>query len=439
MVINGLNSGARVYMADFEDSTSPTWANLIQGQVNLKDAVRGTIAYTAPNGKSYRLNDGGLATLFVRPRGLHLDEAHVTVNGQPVAGGLFDLAVYLVHNAVPLLAKGSGPYHYLPKMESHHEARWWADVMKEVEEYLALPRGTVRATALIETITAAFEMEEILFELREHSLGLNCGRWDYIFSYIKNLKAHPEFVTPDRQHLTMTCPFMAAYVSSLIRICHSRGTFAMGGMAAQIPVKGPDAAKALEAVKRDKEREVQAGHDGTWVAHPGLISVALAAFDAHMRTPNQIHVVPEATVTADDLLAVPKVGSVTLAGLRDNVNVLLEYTRAWLSGVGCIPLNLKMEDAATAEIARVQIYQWVRHGARTAEDGQPVTKAVVAQFLQEEADTLVAGATTGEERRALALARVLVGRMLLEHQELDAFLTTVCYPYIVSIGAAARL
>lgn len=221
-------------MADFEDSTSPTWANLIQGQVNLKDAVRGSIAYTAPNGKTYRLNDGGLATLFVRPRGLHLDEAHVTVNGQPVAAGLFDVAVYLVHNAVPLLAKGGGPFLYIPKVEAHREARWWADAFKEMEEFLALPRGTIRATLLIETITAAFEMEEILYEMREHSLGLNCGRWDYVFSFIKLLKAHPEFVTPDRQHLTMTSPFMQTYVQLLIRTCHSRGTFAMGGMAAQV-------------------------------------------------------------------------------------------------------------------------------------------------------------------------------------------------------------
>jgi len=361
MVINGLNSGARVYMADFEDSTSPTWNALIQGQVNLKDAVSGSIAYTAPNGKSYRLDEKGVATLFVRPRGLHLDEAHVTVSGQPVAGGLFDLVVYLVHNAVPLLAKGSGPYLYVPKMEGHKEARWWADVFKEVEDYLALPRGTIQATALIETLTGAFEMEEILYELREHSLGLNCGRWDYIFSYVKNLKAHPEFVTPDRQHLTMSSPFMQAYVSKLIRVCHSRGTFAMGGMAAQIPLRGggPEAAKALESVRADKLREVQAGHDGTWIAHPGLLKVALEAFDAHMPTPNQIHRVPaEVAVNASDLLAVPKGGSITLAGLRGNLNIILEYTRAWLAGVGCIPLHGKMEDCATAEISRVQVGVW---------------------------------------------------------------------------------
>lgn len=278
MVINGLNSGAKVYMADFEDSTSPTWANLIQGQVNLRDAVRGTIAYTAPNGKSYRLNaqaETGLATLFVRPRGLHLDEAHITVSGEPLAAGLFDLATYLVHNAVPLLAKGSGPFLYIPKVESHLEARWWASALVEIEDFLALPRGTVRATLLIETITASFEMEEILYEMKDHSLGLNCGRWDYIFSAIKRLKAHPEFVTPDRQHLTMSSPFMQAYVKLLIRTCHARGTFAMGGMAAQIPLRGggPEAEAALASVREDKLREVMAGHDGTWVAHPGLIKV----------------------------------------------------------------------------------------------------------------------------------------------------------------------
>ncbi|TFJ83325.1 hypothetical protein NSK_005389 [Nannochloropsis salina CCMP1776] len=366
MVINGLNSGAKVYMADFEDSSSPTWENMINGQINLRDAVRGTIVYTAPDNpkRIYQLKEK-TATLFVRPRGLHLDEAHVTVGGEPVAAGLFDLAVYLFYNARNLVDLGRGPYLYIPKIEYHVEARWWNDVFSCIEQIMGLPGRTIRATALIETLTAAFEMEEILYELREHSLGLNCGRWDYAFSFIKRLKASPHYITPDRKYLTMTSPFMQAYVTTLIHICHKRGTFAMGGMAAQIPIRGGgnEAEAALESVRADKLREVLAGHDGTWVAHPGLIPLALKIFDQHMPTENQIHDVRPlaAPITAEDLLRLPSAGSSTLNGLRENIFVVLEYTKAWLKGIGCIPLHNKMEDAATAEISRVQVHQWLRH------------------------------------------------------------------------------
>ena len=374
LIINALNSGASVFMADFEDSTSPTWANLLDGQLNLRDAVAGTIEYTAPQGgKSYRLAPK-TATLFVRPRGWHLPEKHVRVDGQPMSGSLFDLGLFLFHNAQALHARGLGPFVYLPKLQSHLEARLWNDVLVAAQEALGLPRGTIKATVLIETLPAAFEMDEILFELREHSAGLNCGRWDYIFSFIKTLRADAACVRPDRGTLAMTQHFLRSYSRLLIATCHRRGAHAMGGMAAQIPIKDDAAANraALDKVEADKRREVGDGHDGTWVAHPGLVEVARRVFDDGMPGANQLHRLGDGhTVGRADLLAVPA-GSITEAGLRHNVDVGLRYLAAWLAGNGCVPLDNLMEDAATAEISRTQVWQWIHHGARLV-DGRTVS------------------------------------------------------------------
>ena len=373
LIINALNSGASVFMADFEDSTTPTWANLLDGQLNLRDAVAGTIEHATPGGKTYRLGPKP-ATLFVRPRGWHLPEKHVRVDGQPMSGSLFDLGLYLFHNAHALVARGTGPYVYLPKLQGHLEARLWNDVFIAAQEALALPRGTIKATVLIETLPAAFEMDEILFELREHSAGLNCGRWDYIFSFIKTFRADPACVLPDRATLGMTQHFLRSYSRLLIATCHRRGAHAMGGMAAQIPIKDDAAANrmALDKVEADKRREVGDGHDGTWVAHPGLVDVARRVFDEGMPGPNQVHRLGDGhTVGRSDLLAVPT-GPVTEDGLRHNVDVGLRYLAAWLSGNGCVPLDNLMEDAATAEISRTQVWQWIRHEARLS-DGRAVT------------------------------------------------------------------
>jgi malate synthase len=363
MVINALNSGAKMFMADFEDATSPTWRNLLEGQVNLFDAVRRTISFASPEGKHYRLSEE-IATLLVRPRGWHLPEKHLRVDGQPVSGSLFDFGLFCFHNAPALLDRGSGPYFYLPKLESHLEARLWNDVFNLAQDALKIPRGSIRATVLIETILATFEAEEILYELRDHSSGLNCGRWDYIFSFIKKFRNHPRFVLPDRAQITMTVPFMRAYCLNVIKVCHKRGAHAMGGMAAQIPIKNDAAANdaALDKVLADKEREASDGHDGTWVAHPGLVPVALRAFNRHMPGPNQIERQrDDVNVTADELLSVPS-GTITTEGLRSNMRVGIQYLEAWLGGNGCVPLYNLMEDAATAEISRSQVWQWLRYG-----------------------------------------------------------------------------
>src|SRR2546422_8449334 len=385
MVINALNSGAQVYMADFEDSHSPTWRGTIEGQINLRDAVAGTIEFKTAE-KHYTLNPA-VATLIVRPRGWHLVERHVLVDGEPVSGSLFDFGLFFFHNAKALIAKGSGPYFYLPKLESHLEARLWNDVFVAAQDALGIPHGTIRATVLIETIPAAFEMDEILYELRDHAAGLNCGRWDYIFSFIKKFRSRPEFVLPDRARVTMDRHFLKSYVDLLIQTCHRRGIHAMSGMAAQIPIKHDPAANeaALEKVRQDKLREVRAGHDGTWVAHPGLVPVAAQVFDASMPGPNQLHVMrDDVRVAAADLLAVPD-GEITEAGLRTNVDVGIQYLESWLHGLGCVPIYHLMEDAATAEISRSQVWQWVRHGARLA-DGRVVTEGLVRQVIAEEMD-----------------------------------------------------
>jgi len=440
MVINGLNSGACVYMADFEDSTSPTWNNVIEGQLNIRDAVNGSISYTNPaNGKVYKLDTSKrLATLFVRPRGWHLDEAHVTVNGKVASGSIFDFALYLFHNHAALKEKGTGPYYYLPKLESRVEAALWNDVFVTAQQYLGIPLSTARATVLLETITAAFEMEEILYELRDHSLGLNCGRWDYLFSFIKKFKMHSDKIAPDRTHLTMTTPLMEAYVKRLIYICHKRGTFAMGGMSAAIPIKNDPQknAIAMKKVEEDKVREVRAGHDGTWVAHPALVKVAKDVFDKHMKTPNQITSNPGragAHVTERDLLRlpdnIPHGTAITSDGLAHGVGIVLAYTEAWLRGVGCIPLHNAMEDAATAEISRAQIWQWRVHGVSTQDDGQAITADRIAMLIRSEVDRhcMGAGPSTGK----WTLAGKLVENML-NKDELDDFLTSVCYPHIVT-------
>jgi malate synthase len=431
MIINALNSGASVFMADFEDANSPTWENTIEGQVNLFDAVRRRIEFVAPDtGKVYRLAERS-ATLMVRPRGWHLVEKHVWIDGQPASAALFDFALFFFHNARETLARGSGPYFYLPKLESHLEARLWNDVFLAAQEALAIPRGSIKATVLIETILAAFEMDEILWELREHSAGLNCGRWDYIFSFIKKLRADPACVLPDRGSVGMDRPFLAAYSALLVRTCHRRGIHAMGGMAAQIPIKD-DAERnhaALDKVRADKEREARNGHDGTWVAHPGLIPVARAVFDAHMPTQHQIHVAREdVRVSAADLLAVPQ-GAITLAGLRQNLNVGLRYLEAWLSGSGCVPIFDLMEDAATAEISRTQIWQWRRHGARL-DDGRTVDAALIEVTLREELEAI--RTSLGHERCARGRFDLAsrIFRDLVLKDELEDFLTLVAYPHL---------
>src|SRR5271155_5832587 len=385
MIINALNSGAKVFMADFEDSTTPTWDNVIDGQINLRDAVRRTITFEdEKTGKSYKLIEKP-AVLFVRARGWHLDERHLMVDGEPMSASLFDFGLYAFHNAKELLARGSGPYFYLPKMESHLEARLWNDVFIKAESELGIPAGSIKATVLIETILASFEMDEILWELKEHSAGLNCGRWDYIFSFIKKFRNRPDFVLPNRAQVTMERHFLASYVQLLIQTCHRRGIHAMGGMAAQIPIKNDPAANeiAIEKVRQDKEREATDGHDGTWVAHPGLVPIELEVFDRVMPGANQISKqLPDFHVTAEDLLQVPE-GTISEAGVRQNVAVGLGYVEAWLRGIGCVPLFNLMEDAATAEISRAQLWQWVHHHAKL-EDGRPVTTALVEQAIADE-------------------------------------------------------
>ncbi len=388
MVINALNSGASVFMTDFEDANSPSWSNMIQGQINLRDANARTLTFDDPkSGKHYALGDQ-LAVLMVRPRGWHLMEAHMKVDGAPVAGGIFDFALYLLHNHATLKACGSGPYFYLPKMQSHLEARLWNNVFVAAQEALGIPSGTVKATVLIEHILAAFEMDEILYELREHIAGLNCGRWDYIFSFIKTFRNHADFVLPDRGEVTMTVHFLRSYSLLVIKTCHRRSAFAMGGMAAQIPNRrDPEAnAIALDKVKADKEREANDGHDGTWVAHPDLIPVAKDVFDRVMPQANQLDVAREdVSVTAADLIAVPA-GNITEAGLRQNINVGILYTEAWLRGTGAVPLYNLMEDAATAEISRTQVWQWLHHGANFTDAGQITSQVFESIFAEEVAN-----------------------------------------------------
>ncbi len=429
MIINALNSGANVFMADFEDSNTPSWENNLQGQINLRDAVARTVSFSSPEGKNYQLAQK-TATLIVRPRGWHLTEKHLLVDGKPISGSLFDFALYFLHNAKALLAQGSGPYFYLPKMESHLEARLWNDVFNIAQDELGLPRGTIRATVLIETILAAFEMDEILYELRDHSAGLNCGRWDYIFSFIKKFRDRPDFVLPDRAQVTMDRDFLDAYVRLLIKTCHRRGIHAMGGMAAQIPIKNDAEAneRALAKVRQDKLREVTAGHDGTWVAHPGLVPVANEIFE-RMNAPNQLHVLREdVEVSARDLMKVPK-GEITEEGLRINIDVGIQYLESWLRGTGCVPIYNLMEDAATAEICRAQVWQWVRHESRM-KDGRIVTKDLVRTTMAEELEKLkthLGDSKFGSGK--FELAAELFERITLR-SEFPEFMTLAAYEHI---------
>ena len=423
MIINALNSGASVFMADFEDATSPTWANLLDGQANLRDAVRGTISYEHSTKGTYRLVDRP-AVLFVRPRGLHLPEAHLLIDGQPCPGSLFDFGLFLFHNARAQLDRGQVPAFYLPKLEGHLEAKWWNDVFVDAQQRLGLPQGTIKATVLVETLPASFQIEEILYQLRDHSAGLNCGRWDYIFSYIKTVRAHPEFLLPDRSDVTMTQPMMLAYTTRVIQVCHRRGAHAMGGMAAQIPIKDDATANeaALAKVRADKLREVQAGHDGTWVAHPALVPIAKAIFDEHMPGPHQLDRQRDDTITAGDLLRVPK-GKRTEEGLRHNIRVGIQYLEAWLAGNGCVPLYHLMEDAATAEISRAQLWQWLHHRA-ALDDGRHVTPELFRALHADELSRLAPSPT-------LELAsRLFVD--LCTAEELPPFLTLAAYDHLTT-------
>jgi malate synthase len=431
MIINALNSGASVFMADFEDATSPTWSNVVSGQANLIDAVRRTISYENPDtGKRYKLNPE-IATLMVRPRGFHLPERHCMVDGRPAPGMLFDFGLYMFHNAEALAAAGTGPYFYLPKMQSHLEARLWNDVFVYAQTALKIPAGTIKVTVLIETLPAAFEMDEILYELRDHIAGLNCGRWDYIFNSIKTLQTDPAFVLPDRVQVTMEAPFLRSYVQLLIKTCHRRGAFAMGGMAAQIPIKDdPEGnARAMDKVKADKLREVREGHDGTWVAHPGMVALAKQVFDENMPKPNQVdRLRDEVSVTAQALIE-PPAGTRTEAGLRHNIRVGIQYVEAWLSGQGAVPIYNLMEDAATAEISRTQIWQWLKHGA-TLEDGRTVTRQLVDDLVAEEFDRVreEVGASRFE-RGKFDQARSLFVQVATS-TELEDFLTLPAYQFL---------
>jgi malate synthase len=428
MIINALNSGARCFMADFEDSQAPTWEGLIRGQINLRDAVRRTITFTSPEGKAYKLGEQ-VATLIVRPRGWHLPEKHVLIDGQPAPGGILDFALFFFHNAREQLERDTGPYFYLPKMQSHLEARLWNAIFVDAQKALKIRPGTIKATVLIETLWAAFEMDEILYELRDHIVALNCGRWDYIFSCIKTLKERPDWIVPDRLAVTMDKHFLDSYSKLLCETCHKRGAQAMGGMAAFIPTR--DAARNEEVfakVRADKLREVKNGHDGTWVAHPGLVPVALAVFDQHMPDANQVDRQFRYGIKAADLLQRPQ-GPVTEAGLRNNVNVGIGYVEAWISGNGCVPLHNLMEDAATAEISRTQVWQWLRHGAQLA-DGRAVTRELVLRILDEE----LAGyrKALGDERYyqgRFAEAAGIVARMSTAAECAD-FLTLPSYHYL---------
>ncbi|MGA7246007.1 MAG: malate synthase A [Terracidiphilus sp.] len=427
MVINALNSGANVFMADFEDSNAPTWSNCLEGQRNLRDANLRTVEFKSTEGKLYKLGPNP-AVLFVRPRGWHMVEKHFPIKGTPISASLFDFGLYFFHNFRTLLDRNTAPYFYLPKMESYHEARLWNDVFLFAQEYVGIPKGTIRATVLIETISAAFEMDEILYELRDHSAGLNCGRWDYIFSFIKKFRCHPKFTLPERGGITMEQPFLRSYVELLIHTCHKRGIHAMGGMAAQIPIRdNPDAnEQAMERVRQDKLREVRAGHDGTWVAHPGLVPIAKAIFDEHMKGQNQIRrpAQPRSRINENDLVEIP-LGRITEEGFVRNVDVALQYIESWLRGNGCVPIYNLMEDAATAEISRAQIWQWIRYNARLS-NGKHVDRHMltfaISNILNQARQKLGAErfASSKFERAAELLTSLSTG-------EFQEFLTTAAY------------
>ncbi|AZA77788.1 malate synthase A [Chryseobacterium sp. G0186] len=429
MIINALNSGALTFMADFEDSSSPTWENCMDGQINLSDAVNRTIDFVNEKGKAYKLNEK-TAVLLVRPRGLHLPEKHIKINEEETSGSLIDFGIYFFRNVESLLKNGSGPYFYLPKLEHYKEARWWNDVFVFAQDYVNIPQGIIKATVLIETITASFHIDEILYELKEHSAGLNCGRWDYIFSYIKKFRNIPEFMVPDRDQVTMSSPFMSAYSKRVIEGCHKRNVHAMGGMAAQIPVKNDDEANntAFEKVKNDKEREVKNGHDGTWVAHPALVSVAKDIFDHYMPAKNQIDKKVEYQIQESDLLEIPK-GDITEKGVRKNINVGILYLESWLMGTGAAAIYNLMEDAATAEISRTQIWQWLKNEAVLSDD-RTLTRSMILQWEKEEMDNIEK--YVGEARfknGKFNLAKELFNELIFS-ENFEEFLTLKAYPFI---------
>jgi len=431
MIINALNSGAKVFMADFEDSNAPTWENVVEGQINLRDAIEGTISYVnEAKGKTYALNEE-TATLFVRPRGWHLIEKKVMINNEPVSASLFDFGLYFYHNAKKLIEKGSGPYFYLPKLESHLEARLWNDVFVFAQNYLNIPHKSIKATVLIETILASFELDEILYELKDHSAGLNCGRWDYIFSYIKRFKNHPDFVLPDRSQVSMKVPFMKAYATAVIKACHKRNVHAMGGMAAQIPIKAdPEANEiAIQKVRADKIAEVKNGHDGTWVAHPALVPVAMEIFNQYMPTKNQRQIKRrDVQITADMLVETPT-GSITEGGVRTNINVGILYIESWLTGVGAAALYNLMEDAATAEISRTQLWQWIKNDV-TLSDGRMMTIELYEKLKNEEIEKIKK--YVGQERFENGRFREAIKLFddLVKADELKEFLTQPAYQLI---------
>lgn len=431
MVINALNSGAKVFMADFEDSNSPSWKNNIEGQINLRDAINGSISFENPkNGKYYRLNEE-VATLMVRPRGWHLEEKNLLINGEAISGGILDFGLFFFHNIKTLMQKGSATYFYLPKLENHKEAKLWNDIFVFAQKELGIPNGTIKATVLVETIMAVFELDEILYELKDHSAGLNCGRWDYIFSYIKRFRKHAEFMLPDRDQVGMTTPFMASYSNLVVKTCHNREVHAMGGMAAQIPIKNDEAANniAIEKVRQDKLREVKNGHDGTWVAHPGLVKVAMDIFNEHMPNPNQIEVKREDVVAdAKALIEIPE-GTITEVGVRKNINVGILYIESWLRGNGAAAIYNLMEDAATAEISRTQLWQWINHGA-TLDDGREITYKMYQELLPQELDKIreyvgEENYKNGKFERAIQLFDQLISEDTLEE-----FLTLNAYQYL---------
>ena len=430
MVINALNSGANTFMADFEDSTSPTWANVMEGQENLRDANKKEIyLYDSAKEKEYTLNDE-TAVLLVRPRGLHLEEKHLFVDGQPLSGSLVDFGLYVFHNTHTLLSQGTAPYFYLPKLENYEEARWWNDVFVFAQQYLEVPVGTFKCTLLVETITASFQLNEFIYELKDHIVGLNCGRWDYIFSYIKKLKNHAGFVVPNRDQVTMTTPFMAAYSKLVISVCHKRGIHAMGGMAAQIPIRNNTTANeiAINKVKVDKEREVLNGHDGTWVAHPGLVSVAKEVFDQHMPTANQIDKQLNLEMSAEELLEVPD-GTISEEGIRKNINVAILYLESWLRGKGAAALYHLMEDAATAEISRTQLWHWLDKQVQL-EDGRVFTLKLYQDLLDDEVEKIILICGPEVIRKGKYKEAVEVLNTLIINEEFDEFLTLPAYDYL---------
>jgi malate synthase len=435
MVINALNCGANAFMADFEDSNSPTWDNMVSGQINLRDAVNRTISYSDPKtGKEYKLNEK-TAVLIVRPRGWHLLESHVLVDGRPMSGSLFDFGLYFFHNARKLIENGSGPYFYLPKLENRHEAALWDRVFVAAQQALGLPVGTIKATVLIETILASFEIDEILYELRDHIVALNCGRWDYIFSLIKKFHHRSDFVLGDRSDVTMTCHFMRSYSRLVIQTCHRRGALAIGGMAAQIPIKNDSVANeaAFAKVRADKEREVGDGHDGTWVAHPALVPIAREVFDRQMKTPNQLSVsLDDLKITAEDLLAISS-GKITETGLRSNIRVGILYLTAWLAGNGCVPLYNLMEDAATAEICRAQVWQWLHHQAKL-EDGRQIDLPLFKTMLEEESAALKPEIANHSNWTTTFENAIALFTKLIESDRFEEFLTLPAYRHLVTFS-----